>query len=402
MGSLPLRVADEEDVALSAINSFVQGARAGKFPRLDDESNLWRLLVTITARKATAQRRRHFAARRSGGKVRGESAFVPSDGDSAEGGIGTVPGEIPTPAFAVQVAEEYRLLFEKLDDPLLRDIVRWKMEAYSNQEIAQKLGRTERHDRTQAVAHPRIMVGGHLSMPRRNLPASCRTSSSANRQIDAVCDRFELAWDAGERPRIEDYLELFPAADRRELLKELLASELALRAGQHEEGDRHEYARRFSAYHEIVAQVFDRRTASTPATAEAGERLLEVIKAFRSGRRRIAPTTAIQGADRDLPALAGLLSRHAESDPAQVDVPLDARLWLWIMRICRKRQVFDPAAVEVLVCDLLASFPPLRQAILIDVLLGHPFSQAARANDATERTVTSTILAAISLLEEAG
>jgi DNA-directed RNA polymerase specialized sigma24 family protein len=144
MGSLPRRAADEEDVALSAMNSFVQGARGGKFPRLDDESDLWRLLVTITARKVSAQRRRHFAARRSGGKVRGESIFLQGDNDQQMGGIGTVPGEIATPAFAAQVADECRVLFEKLDDPLLRDIARWKMEGFSNDEIATKLGRTER------------------------------------------------------------------------------------------------------------------------------------------------------------------------------------------------------------------------------------------------------------------
>jgi DNA-directed RNA polymerase specialized sigma24 family protein len=144
MGALPRRAADEEDVALSAMNSFVQGARAGKFPRLDDESDLWRLLVTITARKVTAQRRRHFAARRNNGKVRGESIFLQADTDQQMGGIGSVPGEIPTPAFAAQVADECRVLFEKLDDPLLRDIARWKMEGFSNGEVALKLGRTER------------------------------------------------------------------------------------------------------------------------------------------------------------------------------------------------------------------------------------------------------------------
>ena len=51
LGALPRRVADEEDVALSAFNSFCNGAVGGRFPQLDDRGNLWRLLVTITARK---------------------------------------------------------------------------------------------------------------------------------------------------------------------------------------------------------------------------------------------------------------------------------------------------------------------------------------------------------------
>ena len=144
LGDLPRRSIDEEDVALSAMNSFIQGVRADRFPRLEDESDLWRLLVTITARKASAQRRRHFAERRSSGTVRGESIFE-GVGDLEEGaGIGGVMGKEPPPEFEAQMAEECQTLFDKLDDPLLRDIARWKMEGYSNEEIAQKLGRTVR------------------------------------------------------------------------------------------------------------------------------------------------------------------------------------------------------------------------------------------------------------------
>ncbi len=63
LAGLPRRAADEEDVALSAMNSFYRGALAGRFPQLSDREDLWKLLVTITARKATAQRRRHYGYR---------------------------------------------------------------------------------------------------------------------------------------------------------------------------------------------------------------------------------------------------------------------------------------------------------------------------------------------------
>jgi len=143
MGGAPRRAVDEEDVALSALNSFVDGARAGRFPRLDDETDLWRLLVTITARKANAQRRRHFAVRRNRGRVRGESAFEDAAADSRRG-IENFPGQSPTADFAAEVAEECRALFARLDDPQLCDIARWKMEGFSNEEIAAKLGRNVR------------------------------------------------------------------------------------------------------------------------------------------------------------------------------------------------------------------------------------------------------------------
>ena len=50
---------DEEDAALSAFNSFCDGAARGKFPQLADRDDLWRLLVVITARKAMAQANRN-------------------------------------------------------------------------------------------------------------------------------------------------------------------------------------------------------------------------------------------------------------------------------------------------------------------------------------------------------
>jgi DNA-directed RNA polymerase specialized sigma24 family protein len=45
-------VADEEDVALSAFDSFCRHAERGRFPGLLDRESLWRLLVVVTARKA--------------------------------------------------------------------------------------------------------------------------------------------------------------------------------------------------------------------------------------------------------------------------------------------------------------------------------------------------------------
>src|SRR5262245_44321091 len=48
----PRRVADEEDVALSAFDSFCRAAEQGRFPDLADRDSLWAVLMTITARKA--------------------------------------------------------------------------------------------------------------------------------------------------------------------------------------------------------------------------------------------------------------------------------------------------------------------------------------------------------------
>jgi hypothetical protein len=37
-------------------------------------------------------------------------------------------------------------------------------------------------------------------------PGSAALTLSLERQVNAACDRFEAAWRAGGRPRLEDYL----------------------------------------------------------------------------------------------------------------------------------------------------------------------------------------------------
>src|SRR5215472_10751548 len=49
---VPRRVTDEEDIALSAFDSFCRGVEHGRYPDLTDHDSLWRLLVVITRRKA--------------------------------------------------------------------------------------------------------------------------------------------------------------------------------------------------------------------------------------------------------------------------------------------------------------------------------------------------------------
>ena len=48
----PRCATDEEDVALSAFDSFCRGIEGGRYPELTDRESLWRLLVVITRRKA--------------------------------------------------------------------------------------------------------------------------------------------------------------------------------------------------------------------------------------------------------------------------------------------------------------------------------------------------------------
>jgi DNA-directed RNA polymerase specialized sigma24 family protein len=126
--------ADEEDVAISAFHSFCDAAAAHRFPRLDNRDDLWQLLVVLTARKAIDQRK--YASRQK----RAHNATVALDDTILDVVIGTDPD----PAFAALVADEFRVLMDRLDDPQLRQIALRKLEGYTNDDVASELGCTVR------------------------------------------------------------------------------------------------------------------------------------------------------------------------------------------------------------------------------------------------------------------
>ena len=135
----PRRAADEEDVALSAFASFCRNAADGRFPQLADRDDLWRLLVTLTERKALNLVRDERRQKRGGGGVQGESVLRHPD-DSTARGLDNCAGPEPTPEFAAQVAEECRRLLGLLPDAEMRAIAVWKMEGETAPEIAARLG----------------------------------------------------------------------------------------------------------------------------------------------------------------------------------------------------------------------------------------------------------------------
>jgi hypothetical protein len=93
------RVADAEDVALSALDSFCRAAEQGRFADLADRDSLWRLLVVMTARK-TNQLRRDEGRHKRGG------ALQP----------------------VAEMAGEEESLLGRLGDDELRQVALWRME----------------------------------------------------------------------------------------------------------------------------------------------------------------------------------------------------------------------------------------------------------------------------------
>ncbi len=141
---IPRRAVDEEDVALSAMNSFFAGVAAGRYPKLDDRHDLWKVLVTITVHKALMQARSHRARKRGEGNVRGESVFLGSRDQGAMAGLQQFLGSEPSPELAAMVAENCQRLFETLNDPSLRQVAALKMDGFTNEEIAVQQGCTVR------------------------------------------------------------------------------------------------------------------------------------------------------------------------------------------------------------------------------------------------------------------
>jgi DNA-directed RNA polymerase specialized sigma24 family protein len=129
----PRAAADEEDVALSAFDSFFQGIQQGRFPRLEDRGDLWQVLVMLTARKAWRQTRYEQRDRRDWRRAQHASAL-----EEEEGAVEVIGGE-PTPEFAALLAEECRRLLEALGDEQLRAVALGKMEGYTNEELAARL-----------------------------------------------------------------------------------------------------------------------------------------------------------------------------------------------------------------------------------------------------------------------
>jgi RNA polymerase sigma factor (sigma-70 family) len=123
----PPMVEDEEDVVQSVFRGFCELADRGLYPSLQNRNDLWLLLFTLTARKVGRLRR----------KDRGNE---PANVDDESLGLEHLLGHEPTPEEAAAFAEEVKLRMDELHDDVLRQVAQWKMESFTDEEIAQKLG----------------------------------------------------------------------------------------------------------------------------------------------------------------------------------------------------------------------------------------------------------------------
>jgi DNA-directed RNA polymerase specialized sigma24 family protein len=124
------RVADEEDAALSAFDSFCSAAACGRFPQLADRRSLWSLLAALTRHKCVDLVRRESRHKRGGNRGRDD---ILDDLSTRE----------VSPDIAAQFADEVSWLLTRLaaaGDPDLQTIALGRLNGERPAEIATRLG----------------------------------------------------------------------------------------------------------------------------------------------------------------------------------------------------------------------------------------------------------------------
>lgn len=132
-------ISDEEDIALSVFDSFYSAAKKGRFPDLSDRDDLWRLLLRMSARKVV-DKRRHDLRERRGGNVQHHSLDQSGDDSMVIEAI----GDEPSPDMVLMMQESVEQFFSHLGVGQLRDLAGAKLEGYSNAELAERFGCSER------------------------------------------------------------------------------------------------------------------------------------------------------------------------------------------------------------------------------------------------------------------
>jgi hypothetical protein len=112
-------VEDEEDVAISALDSVCRGLQEGRFPKLADRDGLWRLLVWITVRKSIDRYRKECSQKPPGVKELAEADLIASQEEDPNHVLDRIAGDELPPEMAAIVAEELRRRIESLGDKSL-------------------------------------------------------------------------------------------------------------------------------------------------------------------------------------------------------------------------------------------------------------------------------------------
>ena len=128
MQTLPRAVYDEEDAAISTFRVLCEKMQAGRYPALADRDELWKLMLRILVRKISRRAEYEATKKRTTPETMNGSSLAAKEQQADE----------------LVVADECEQLFRHLNDPNLQQVVLWKLDGFTNDEIAAKLKRTRR------------------------------------------------------------------------------------------------------------------------------------------------------------------------------------------------------------------------------------------------------------------
>ncbi|QEH33898.1 RNA polymerase sigma factor RpoE [Aquisphaera giovannonii] len=137
-----LRREDEHDILQSMFASFFRGQFEGKAAPAS-RKELWKLLVRITMCKVVNTAHRHMAERRDFRKERPDRPASHDDDRSPPWLLDHEDRHQPGPEEQVAVVEEVTRILDMLPEEQRRIVV-WKLEGFTNAEIASMINRTVR------------------------------------------------------------------------------------------------------------------------------------------------------------------------------------------------------------------------------------------------------------------
>jgi RNA polymerase sigma-70 factor (ECF subfamily) len=142
------RRVDPEDIVQSVFRTFFVRAKEGQFT-VEKEDDLSKLLYGITVRKTLRRIAFHKAEKRS-------TALEKNESEESYRNVMDVIGKEPTPEAEVAFVDELEHFMTKMPADY-RPILEMRLQGYSSEEIAQKLGTYDRRIR-RVVEHIRELL----------------------------------------------------------------------------------------------------------------------------------------------------------------------------------------------------------------------------------------------------
>jgi hypothetical protein len=126
---------DEEDIALSVLDTLIRRTANGRFPDLHDRHDLWCLLLAITQKKIAASARKENRLKRGGAEFDAALGYRDSVIRTSMP-IEFLLDTSPTPDYWAAINDQNRHLMNLLRDEQLRQIARAVLGGDTGEEIA--------------------------------------------------------------------------------------------------------------------------------------------------------------------------------------------------------------------------------------------------------------------------